>query len=76
MKLTMDSMDNNVGFPTYHEACELLSYGVDKGVFILMFRNEVDDDVVIDIPLHEDFLDAILLYRKAYKEHITKRLEE
>jgi hypothetical protein len=26
--------------------------------------------------LHEDFLDAILLYRNAYKEHITKRLEE
>ena len=69
-------METKVGFPHYHEACELLSYSVDEGVFILMFRNEVDDDVVIDIPLHEDFLDAILLYRKAYKEHITKRLEE
>lgn len=76
MKLTMDSMDNKVGLPTYHEACELLSYGVGEGVFILIFRNEVDEDVFIDIPLHEDFLDAILLYRKAYKEHITKRLEE
>jgi len=69
-------MDNKVGLPTYHEACELLSYGVGEGVFILIFRNEVDEDVFIDIPLHEDFLDAILLYRKAYKEHITKRLEE
>jgi len=69
-------MDSKVGLPTYHEACELLSYGVDEGVFILIFRNEVDGDVFIDIPLREDFLDAILLYRKAYKEHITKRLEE
>jgi len=72
----MDSMGNKVGFSIYHEACELLSYAVDGGVFMLMFRNEADDDVIIDIPLHEDFLDAILLYRKAYKEHITKRLEE
>lgn len=75
MKQTMET-NHTVNFTSYHEACELLSYCVSDGVFVLMFRNECNDDVVIDIPLHEDFLDAILLYRKAYKDHITKRLEE
>ena len=68
--------EKKVGFPIYHEACELLSYGHSDGVFTLIFRNEVNDDVFIDIPLHEDFLDAILYYKARYTEHINKRLSE
>lgn len=60
----------------FHEACELLSYCKDDNVFTIMFRNEVGDDIIIDFPLHEDFLDAFLLYKNAYKEHINKRLNE
>ena len=70
------TMETKVGFPHYHEACELISYSVDNQSFTIWFLNEENDEVVIDIPLHEDFLDAILLYRKGYKDHITKRLEE
>ena len=36
--------EKKVGFPIYHEACELLSYGHDDGVFTLVFRNEVNDE--------------------------------
>ena len=60
----------------FHEACEMLSYSADDYTFTIMFRNEANDDVIIDFPLHEDFLDAFFLYRKAYAEHINKRLNE
>ena len=59
-----------------HEACEMLSYCADDYSFSIMFRNEENEDVIVSFPLHEDFLDAFLFYKRAYTEHINKRLNE
>jgi hypothetical protein len=59
----------------YHEACELLSYSCDKQVFTIWFTNSSNERCIVEFPVHEDFLDAFLLYREQYRKHIEDRLK-
>lgn len=59
----------------YFMACEMLSHGANGDSLFMVFRDENDDDVVIEFPIHEDFLDAMLLYREVYRKHINSKLE-
>jgi hypothetical protein len=35
-----------------------------------------EGETIIDIPLHEDFLDLVLAYQEEYKKHITNKLNK
>jgi len=61
----------------YIEAVDVFSWSIDNDNFMftanLMTSN---GETIIDIPLHEDFLDLVLAYEEAYKNHITNKLNK
>lgn len=60
--------------PKHFEACELLSYGGDEHSFIIVFHDEDNREVYVSLPLHEDFMVALMHYKRSYTEHINKIL--
>ncbi len=59
----------------YIELNEVLSWSTDNDNFMMTghFRSS-EGDTIIDIPLHEDFLDFALSYIEEYKKHINTKL--
>ena len=58
----------------YFELCDMLSYCADDYTFTMVARDSNNEDIIIKIPLHDDFLDAIMCYRHNYKKHILNTL--
>jgi hypothetical protein len=60
---------------TYIEAVDVFSWSIDEDNF--MFTAHLMTSVgetIVDLPLHEDFLDLMLAYQEAYKNHINNKL--
>jgi hypothetical protein len=59
----------------YIELVEPLSWSAD-GDMVTAMMSSSDGDIVIDFPLHEDFLDFVNSYREQYKIYIDKKINE
>jgi len=59
----------------YLELTESISWSVDNDNYMVTthFRSSMGE-TIIDIPLHEDFLDFALAYIEEYKKHINNKL--
>ena len=62
---------------TYLEGVDVFSWTIDNDNF--MFTAHImtsEGETIIDLPLHEDFLDLVLAYQEEYKKHITNKLNK
>jgi len=61
----------------YFEAVDVFSWTIDNDNFMFTAHLMTSEgETIIDIPLHEDFLDLVLAYQEAYKKHITNKLNK
>lgn len=59
----------------YFEAVDVFSWAIDNDNFMFTAHLMTSEgETIIDIPLHEDFLDLVLAYQEAYKNHINKKI--
>jgi aminopeptidase-like protein len=60
---------------TYIEGVDVFSWTIDnENIMFTTHLMTSEGETIIDIPLHEDFLDLVLAYQEAYKNHINKKL--
>ena len=59
----------------YIELIDVLSWSVDNDNYMMTTHfSSSEGDTIIDIPIHEDFLDFALAYVEQYKKHINNKL--
>jgi hypothetical protein len=62
---------------TYLECVDVFSWSIDNDNFMFTAHLMTSEgETIIDIPLHEDFLDLVLAYQEEYKNHITNKLNK
>lgn len=60
---------------TYIECVDVFSWSIDNDNYMFTAHLMTSEgETIIDIPLHEDFLDLVLAYQEAYKNHINKKI--
>lgn len=61
----------------YLELTEVLSWSIDNDNLMMTAHvRSSEGETIIDIPLHEDFLDLVLAYKEEYKNHINNKLNQ
>jgi aminopeptidase-like protein len=62
---------------TYLEGVDVFSWTIDNDNFMFTAHLMTSEgETIIDLPLHEDFLDLVLAYQEEYKKHITNKLNK
>ena len=60
---------------TYIECVDVFSWSIDNDNFMFTAHLMTSEgETIIDLPLHEDFLDLVLAYQEAYKNHINNKI--
>jgi hypothetical protein len=62
---------------TYIECVDVFSWSIDNDNYMFTAHLMTSEgETIIDVPLHEDFLDLVLAYQEEYKNHITNKLNK